>query len=134
MQELVCQACGEDFEARRRDAKFCSTRCRKRAQRHPGSRAAVDQGTSVAAIGLVIATEAELEAAGKTDSVLGQLAIQLARRVATAGPAESGFSGLVKEFRAVRAEVLGRDQKQSDPVDEVKQRREAKAREAATQG
>lgn len=33
MIERVCEACGASFEAFRRDARFCSDRCRKRAAR-----------------------------------------------------------------------------------------------------
>ena len=33
MSQKTCSVCGETFEARRRDAKYCGPTCRKRAER-----------------------------------------------------------------------------------------------------
>ena len=33
MSQKTCSVCGETFKARRRDARFCSPRCRKSAER-----------------------------------------------------------------------------------------------------
>ena len=76
----------------------------------------------------------ELDEERALDTVLGQLTLQLAARVANATATESGFSTLVKEFRATRAEALGKTSPEADPLDEVKERREAKARAAASAG
>lgn len=38
--QLSCQVCGEFFTAKRDDARFCTDRCRKRAQRTPQAVAA----------------------------------------------------------------------------------------------
>lgn len=131
--EAFCQVCGVGFEARRASAKYCGATCRQRARRHPGARPA--SATEVAdASGLYDATREELERAGVVDTVLGQLTLQLARRVATAGPAESGFSTLVKEFRATRGEALKKSEAAGDPVDEVKRKRAEKTRQAAAAG
>ena len=33
MVTKICEQCGESFEAKRKDAKFCSQKCQKRAKR-----------------------------------------------------------------------------------------------------
>ena len=54
--------------------------------------------------GLVASVREELEAAGRMDTFSGQLALQLARRLAN--PDESGISSLSKELRTVMAAAL----------------------------
>lgn len=41
MQLLICSECGDQFDAKRKDAKFCSSTCRKKASR--GSPDEIDQ-------------------------------------------------------------------------------------------
>lgn len=129
--EAFCKVCGAGFEAKRATAKYCGPNCRQHARRAPSARPATPDEVADAS-GLYDATRVELEAAGVVATVLGQLTLQLAKRVSTAGPAESGFSTLVKEFRATRAEALKKAQSSVDPVDEVKRKREAKTRQAAS--
>lgn len=33
LSQIICESCGEQFQPVRKDAKYCSARCRKRAQR-----------------------------------------------------------------------------------------------------
>lgn len=33
MSQIICDSCGEPFQPVRKDAKYCSAKCRKRAQR-----------------------------------------------------------------------------------------------------
>lgn len=129
----ACAVCGRDFEARRSTARYCGATCRQRSRRSPGARPASVSELSDAQ-GLYEEARRELEEAQALGSVLGQLTLQLARRVAAAGPAESGFATLVKEFRATRAEVLRGSEPVKDPVDQVRERRERKARQAAASG
>lgn len=55
--------------------------------------------------GLVTACRNELESAGKLETVLGQLSLQLARRLADSSA--GNVSQLSKEFRALHEEALG---------------------------
>lgn len=133
-----CETCGGSFEAARAAAKYCGDRCRKRAQRSGRTARPVTGTTDDPVAGadspepeLVMQVRRELDEARALDTVLGQLTLQLALRVAGAPAAETGFSTLVKEFRATRAEALGKTAPESDPLDEMKERRDAKARAAA---
>ena len=64
-----CDVCGRPYEAKRVSSRFCSGTCRKRNLRAPRPRLAE---TSPAAedYTLLAATRAELEAAGRLDSML----------------------------------------------------------------
>lgn len=130
-----CESCGVSFGAKSPRARFCSDRCRKRAQRTPAARA-VKRGVeapvvaSVAAgadrSGLFGVTSRQLEAVDRLDTVLGQQALALAARIVS--PVESGASvaSLSKEFRAVMAEALEGVAVAADPMDELRRRRDLK--------
>lgn len=78
--EVTC-TCGETFMAKDRRARYCSDRCRKRAQRAgevvelPVTPEPSGQGANEAA------TVRDLEAAGRLDTYLGQACVTLARRL-----------------------------------------------------
>lgn len=78
---------------------------------------------------MVDAVRKELEAAGKADTALGQLALTLAARLRSE---VTGVSALSKELRAVTAAAIGSAPggKQSAPatdsVDELRARRDKK--------
>lgn len=106
----TCEApdCDVEFIPKRSTARFHSGTCRQRAAR--AARAAAANETDEAKTGtdaehgLVKAVRAELEQVGKAGTFNGQLALQLARRLAN--PEESGSTALSKELRAVMAEAL----------------------------
>lgn len=82
-----------------------------------------------------MAVRTELEAAGVLDTFAGQLALELASRLSRRD--ESGASSLSKELRTVMASALqglappaGEDE-QRDEGDDLRKRRERKARQAA---
>lgn len=125
-----CESCGSGFEAKRAAARYCSARCRQRAHRKP----APDAGAEVAALpaeaateSLARATRAELEAANRLHTAIGQAALVLARRIDSAG-AETGSSlaALTREHRATLAEALRDVKSAADPLDELRMRRERK--------
>ena len=118
-----CESCGAPFAARRRDARFCSDRCRKRARRR-GVRLAAVPVTHVDRE-LVAATHRELVAAGRVDTALGAMALQLARRIEAPGESGSGMAALSKELRAVMADVVKDAATGPDPLDELRARRDA---------
>jgi hypothetical protein len=94
----TCLVDGVPFEAKRAAAKYCSERCRKRAQRGhllPVStlpKPDVPDGVTVAQV------RAELGAAGRADTYLGAAALALAERIDNA-TAVMGFAALVRELR-----------------------------------
>ena len=132
----TCAGCGEGFEARHRNARWCSDRCRKAASRRsekaaePGPSLVVDSPSD----GLVAAVTSELEAAKVAHTFAGQLAISLAKRLAH--PDESGASSLSKELRTVMASALAgvtppAAEEEKDEVTKAREARERKARQAA---
>lgn len=144
-RECAAPDCSETFTPKRSTAKYHSATCRQRAARANKAAAAekvvaVDPDTGNAEHGLVRAVRMELEAAGASDTVAGQLALQLARRIAN--PEEAGLSALSKELRSLLAEAKGAAAVPADPAaapepeedDEValaRKAREAKAAAAA---
>lgn len=123
--QVVCAVCEDAFEAKRSSAKFCSSTCRQRAKR----------GTSMAepVAGIVEATRAELVRMKKLDSMLGQQALTIAARLARpANDTGSAVASLSRELSRLMA-AAGGTGAASDPVDEVRRRREQKAARA-TQG
>lgn len=136
--------CAVEFEPQRSTAKFCSVTCRSRAARARKAAAdeavvAPDPETGDAEHGLVRAVRKELEAAEAIDTVAGQLALQIARRIAD--PEGAGVSTLSKELRSLLAEAKGdagpeptddgEAETEDDEVSAARKRREDKARAAA---
>jgi hypothetical protein len=138
----VCEApdCDVEFEPKRSTARFHSATCRQRAAR--SRKAAVEERESddgLAEHGLVKAIRRELEEAGKLETFKGQLALQLARRMAN--PEESSPATLAKALDNAMAAALAKpDGDKSDPdpgaaeddeVTKARKAREAKAAAAA---
>ena len=126
MTSVNCSVCLIEFEASRQTAKFCSDRCRQVG--HRGSKGSGSPD-------LESITRADLATAGVADSVLGQVALEVARQLVK--PGTTGISSLSKEFRLVVAEALAGSEsvKTEQPVgedqmDQIKERRERKARTA----
>lgn len=107
---VTCAACGAGFDAARKNAKYCSDRCRKRGQR--GAEVVelpADAGVS-ADVGLVprgsveLATYRELEQAGRLETTLGQTCLTLARRLdfpgVDTGSAVSSVAGRLDDLMA----------------------------------
>ena len=116
-----CSVCGRDFEAKRKDAITCSATCR--SNRRNGKSAIGNVDTP-----LVKATRAELQAAGKLDTRLGQQALVLAAAMsagAGAGPLSKELDRVMEAaigFAPPRAPAAGA----GDEVDELRARRDAK--------
>lgn len=94
----------------------------------------MDPYTGDAEHGLVRAVRKELEEASADDTVAGQLALQLARRIAN--PEETGITAMSKELRSLLAEAKGAavptdsaepEPEVDDEVTRVRKAREAKA-------
>ncbi|MGH3976995.1 MAG: hypothetical protein ACRDS9_27300 [Pseudonocardiaceae bacterium] len=143
-ESVRCEApdCKVDFVPKRSTARYCTTTCRSRAAR--SRKAAEDNAAEETKTGtdaeheLVRAVRLELDKAKATMTVAGQLALQVARRIAN--PETSGISALSKELRELLAEACGPAQPvnsgpppkvEEDEVDKARRRREEKAARAA---
>jgi len=121
-----CGSCGEPYEAKRSDSRFCGDRCKKRAQRGHTAPVAVPIAMPVLSSDKAVASvQRELEAAGRTDTYLGALALVLAARI-DGSKAVMGFAALAKELRVTMDAALAGVTVVADPVDELRSRRDAK--------
>jgi hypothetical protein len=137
--------CEVDFEPVRSTARFHSATCRQRAARDrkaAGQSVEVDAAAGKAEHSLIRAVRKELVDAGALDTVDGQLALQIARRIVD--PDGTGVSTLSKELRSLLAAAKASRTAEpspdgdkpgtsaaTDPMDEIRKRRDAKARAAA---
>ncbi|HEY9395939.1 MAG TPA: hypothetical protein VIP58_17435 [Nocardioides sp.] len=145
-RECAAPDCKVEFTPKRSTAKYHSDTCRQRAARARKAAKSeqvvpVDPDTGNAEHGLVRAVRKELEESNAFDTVAGQLALQLARRIAN--PEEAGLSALSKELRSLLAEAKGaaavpagaaaepEPEDEDDEVTRVRKIREAKAAAAA---
>lgn len=127
--QRICEVCGSEYESKRKDSLTCSSTCR--SQKRNGAKRA--DGESLDDSGgrnsLVKAIRAELDAAGKADTALGQLALSLA---ASMSGSVTGIAALSKELRSVMDAAIGvkpgagAGAPAADAVDELRARRNAK--------
>lgn len=138
--------CENEFEPKRSTARFCSSTCRTRARR--AAKAATESVDADTAAGkaehtLVTSVRKRLGKLKAADTVEGQLALQLARRIAD--PDTSGVSALSKELlaliKAAKEEAEAEQAEAAPPtpapepppddLDVARRRREEKAAAAA---
>lgn len=127
-----CDLCGRSYDAKRSTSKFCGVNCRNRnvrrakpAHSEPAVQASAPEIDAVQVDDLVAVTKAELEAAGKLNTSLGQQAVRLAERMRSFDTG-GGLAALSREFRAVMAEATRGVKVSVDVVDELRARRDAK--------
>lgn len=126
----VCEGCGEEFEAKRRSAKYCGATCRQRAHRRPAKLVAVptapepprEPQTTWTDDGLAEATRRSLEKAGRLGTELGAAAMLLARRLDKVAFDETGggVASLMKEYRATLAEATKDVETADDELDQIR--------------
>lgn len=75
---------------------------------------------------LVDATRAQLEAAGRLDSVAGQAALILAAQLVGGQHSGAGFAALAKGLREAMGEAMDGAAVADDPLDELKRLRDLK--------
>ena len=129
--DRICDACGAPYEAIRANARFCSDRCRKRTARKPKPLTEMptvptDDAPLVTSQLSKTVTE-ELIAGGVLDTSPGQAALLLAQRMELgATDTGSAVAAMSRELRSLMAEALGKSEAVSDPMDELKARRESR--------
>lgn len=122
----VCARDGCDRLTPSARATYCSGACGKAAARARGRGEGVPPGNVVDMPGaagvasVVTATRAELAAAGRLDSHLGQSALALADRIDNAR-AVMGFAALVNELRETMAEAVKDVEQRSDTADQIRE-------------
>lgn len=133
---ITCHGCGIDItDAQKPNRRWCSDRCRKRASRAGIASARTSPRPPATPLrpvsGLLDAVTAELAAADRTNTVAGQLALELARRITDAPPMNTGVAALSKQLSATMAQALSAAARPArDPVDQLKKRRDSKRRAA----
>ncbi len=141
--QRACASCGRLYEAKRPSSTYCGATCRQRAKRagDAGRPTKAIPGTKPAkaakavplppqTTGLEAATRRELEQADRLDTMLGQTAIELARRISSSFETGSAVASLTKQLRETMAEALQGVAQAADPLDELRARRDGKRRNA----
>lgn len=133
---VTCSGCGATFEGRNSRARYCSERCKKRGQRKPAEPAGAKPGRTPAPStsgDFVEATRRELIRIGRLDSMLGQQALVIARRMGSTDETGGAVASLSREHsRLMAAAALGSTP--SDPVEVARAAREQQEREAREAG
>jgi len=127
-----CDECGHCYTARRVNSRFCGDTCGKRSQRARAAgiplRAAPLDGHEAPPSELERATIRELEAVGRLESVAGQVALVLARRIGSRRESGAATASLARQFSATMDKALAGVERAADPLDEIRARRDAKRR------
>lgn len=123
-----CAVCSAPFEAQRPQAKYCGDTCRQRAKRGGLAQSRTAAPRPASDSGLLEAVRAELEGAGRLDTVAGQHALELANRIVNAPGMNTGVAALSKQLQAVLAEALRNSGQSVNPLDELRARRDRKRR------
>lgn len=123
-----CDSCRDSYDAKRPSSRFCSERCRKRAQRgHVAPPAApvlilaVEDGQA----GLRAATLADLSAVGRQETSAGVAALVLAARIDSGQDTGSGIASLARQWQALMVHALDGAKSSSRP-DELRAKRAAR--------
>lgn len=113
----VCEQCGEEFQAKRSDAKTCSATCRTRAKR---------SAPESASTGIVAATELELKRLAALDTFDGQHLMTLATRMASGKETGAAVASLSRELSRVMQVVRATSTHTEDEVEKARRRRDEK--------
>jgi hypothetical protein len=123
----LCDSCGEPFETKRPNARWCSARCNKRGQRGHVVDLSAKAEAPPAAAAVSVAVLAELVAAGRESSSLGVQALALAGRIDAGRDTGAAIASLSRELRATVEAALKGVAAKADGLDDLARRREKKA-------
>jgi hypothetical protein len=131
-----CDACQTEYVAKRRSSKYCSERCKKRAQRGPAIApvvpivAAPSASAEVERGPLEAATFAELVAVKQETTSAGVAALSFAKMIDNPGPNSlASVAAISREHSRKLGEAIAAGSAKADPLDELaKQREERRAR------
>ncbi|GAC1386312.1 MAG: hypothetical protein NVSMB4_13570 [Acidimicrobiales bacterium] len=127
---ISCATCGGSFEASKGNARFCGATCRKRGERAKNLALtlppAPEGAQGVSEPDLVAAVRRELSEADRLTTVAGQVALELAVRVANRREMGSAVASLSKQLREAMAEAMVNVAVEASPLDEIRARRDAR--------
>ena len=135
MATVVCAQCGESFEAVRTTRRFCGPRCQKQsrrampraeADREPAKVEPPEEGLPR----ILVVTRAEVERLKKTDTVLGQQALELAARLASPKDTGSAIAAVSRELDRVMLRLQSGAAQAEDQLASARRRRDEKRRQA----
>ena len=133
----VCNApeCGKPLPPSRgnRPRLYCDAKCRGKAYaaRHANPDTVFMEADAPADTSLADVVRRDLNAAGRLNTLPGQLALALAMRLTAPGTTASSVATLSKELRALMAEALaGTKPREGDALDEFTLRLQQKAASA----
>lgn len=124
----VCESCGSRYDALRQTARYCSGKCRKRAQRSGLARPAADRASQPPAAAPTSATRGrltaavlrELQDAGRDESALGLACLIAAERLDFSSlESGSALAALNRDFRLAYAAALEKTEATGDVLDEL---------------
>jgi hypothetical protein len=117
----TCPVDGTDMSARRPSAKYCSDRCKKRAQR--GGTVVALPPAPTGPVTVRASVLADLEAAGRVDTPLGQTALVLAERLDARADTGSAIASVAKQLQATLEAATSDATLAVNPLDELRARR-----------
>jgi hypothetical protein len=127
--EKLCEGCGTPIvDALKANRRYCSDLCGKRTRRRnaaTGAPARVVPPPVTGASDLLDSVKKTLEAAGRLDTSMGQLALVLAQKMTDYGTG-SGIAAISRELSRVMAAALQSAEPADDPLDELRRRRDMK--------
>ncbi|GAC1375745.1 MAG: hypothetical protein NVSMB4_04130 [Acidimicrobiales bacterium] len=128
-----CAQCGLNYDASRPNSTYCGDTCRKRAQRAqkvagslPTAPERPETPLDASEPALVAAVRRELSEADRLTTVAGQVALELAVRVANRREMGSAVASLSKQLREAMAEAMVNVVAEASPLDEIRARRDAR--------
>lgn len=135
MRLVTCAQCGESFEAARATAKFCGPRCRQQSRRAMPRKAPEPVAVDVEPDGeetprILVVTRTEVERMKKTDTVLGQQALELAARLASPKDTGSAIAAVSRELDRVMLRLQSGAAQAEDQLASARRRRDEKRRQA----
>lgn len=135
MRLVTCAQCGESFEAARATAKFCGPRCRQQSRRAMPRKAPEPVAVDAEPDGeetprILVVTRTEVERMKKTDTVLGQQALELAARLASPKDTGSAIAAVSRELDRVMLRLQSGAAQAEDQLASARRRRDEKRRQA----
>jgi hypothetical protein len=137
--DRACDVCGTPYPAQRASSRYCSERCKKRAQRAPATQrsgkrrqarpnaAVVPMPRPDVTAGVAESTRRKLDEMGRLDTPLGQATMVLARRLdAPGGDTGAGLASLAKQLAAMLAAATADARPADDLLTELRARRDRK--------
>lgn len=135
MRLVTCAQCGESFEAARTTRRFCGPRCQKQSRRAMPRTTPEPVAVDVDADGeetprILVVTRTEVERMQKTDTVLGQQALELAARLASPKDTGSAIAAVSRELDRVMLRLQSGAAQAEDQLASARRRRDEKRRQA----